>query len=310
MRYKQAKQWLSYVAVRMAVCLIQSVPLRCCQHLARLLAVLAVRVFRFRRQLIDENLKHAFPEMSSQQRTTIALGMWEHLVLMVCEIAHTARKIHRTNWRQHIQLRGEQQLVRLLLESQPLVLLTGHFGNFELAGYAAGLYGFSNHTIARPLDNPYLNRFIGGFRRVNGQYILPKQGSSLAVQQLLANNGTLGILGDQYAGRKGCWIDFLGRPASYHKAIALFSLTNQAPLAGCYARRLGEPLQFEIGLEDFYDPASTSGVRPDIPGITQWYNGVLESVVRRDPEQYWWVHRRWKGDPPVRRSTAPLARSA
>ncbi len=310
MRYQQAKHWLIYLLVRMAVCLIQALPLRWCHQFSKLLSLLAWRVFRFRRDLIDSNLKHAFPEMSADQRTTTALGMWTHLVLMVCEIAHTSRKIHRTNWRHHIRLSGDRQLVRLLLETRPLVLLTGHFGNFELAGYAAGLYGFSNHTIARPLDNPYLNRFIGGFRRVNGQYILPKQGSSSAIQRLLGSDGTLGILGDQYAGRKGCWIDFLGRPASYHKAIALFSLTNQAPLAGCYARRLGRPLQFEIGLEDFYDPGTPSRIPADIPGITEWYNGVLESVVRRDPEQYWWVHRRWKGDAPVNTETATLARSA
>jgi len=310
MGYQRAKDWLTYLTVRVLVCIIQSVPLRCCRHFSRVMATVAWSLVRFRRELIDENLKHAFPSMSKQQRAATAFGMWAHLVLMICEIAHTSRKIHRTNWRRHIQLSRGRELVTQLLESKPLVLLTGHFGNFELAGYATGLCGFSNHTMARPLDNPYLNSFIAGFRQLNGQYILSKQGSSDEVQRLLGADGTLAILGDQYAGRKGCWVDFLGRPASYHKAIALFSLTNNAPLAICFARRLGEPLQFELGLADFFDPSSPATVVPDIPGITQWYNAVLESLVRRDPEQYWWVHRRWKGDPPASAQHASLARSA
>lgn len=308
--YRQAKHWVTYLTVRVLVCVIQAVPLRCCHQFARFIAGLAWRLFRFRRQLIEDNLLHAFPTMTKQQRELIGLGMWTHLVLLVCEIAHTARKVHRTNWRQHISLSGERELVTMLLEARPLVLLSGHFGNFELAGYAAGLYGFANHTIARPLDNPYLNRFIGGFRRLNGQYMLPKQGSSLDIQQLLADNGTLAILGDQYAGPKGCWVDFLGRPASYHKSIGLFSLTNNAPLATCYARRLGEPLRFEIGLASVFDPTSPASVTPDLAGITQWYNDVLETVVRRDAEQYWWVHRRWKGTPPASTPPVTLARSA
>ncbi|MFP6601300.1 MAG: lysophospholipid acyltransferase family protein [Pirellulaceae bacterium] len=310
MGYERTKHWLTYLMVRVVVCIIQSVPLRFCREFSRVMATVAWRLVRFRRELIDENLKHAFPSMSQQQRNATAFGMWEHLVLMICEIAHTSRKIHRTNWRRHIHVSGDRKLVTQLLESRPLVLLTGHFGNFELAGYAAGLYGFSNHTIARPLDNPYLNDFIAGFRQLNGQYILPKQGSSAEVQRLLRENGTLALLGDQYAGRKGCWIDFLGRPASYHKAIALFSLTNNAPLATCYARRLGKPLQFEISVEDFFDPTSPADVVADIPGITRWYNGVLESVIRRHPAQYWWVHRRWKGDPPAPAQHPSLARSA
>ena len=310
MGYQQVRHWLTYLMVRILVCIIQATPLRCCEHFSRLMAVLAWRLFRFRRQLIEDNLKYAFPAMSKRDRTAIALGMWAHLTLLICEIAHTARKVHRTNWRQHIRLNREGDLVRLLLETRPLVLLSGHFGNFELAGYAAGLYGFTNHTIARPLDNPYLNKFIGGFRRLNGQYILPKQGSSADIQRLLAADGTLAILGDQYAGRKGCWVDFLGRPASYHKSIALFSLTTKSPLATCYARRLGQPLQFEIGLADVFDPTRPQDVMTDLPGITQWYNDVLESVVLRDPEQYWWIHRRWKGSPPAPAQHSSLARSA
>ena len=302
------KHWLTYVAVRFCVCVLQAVPLRYCDQVAGWMSSLVWRRLRLRRSVIEDNLRHSFPSMNAEERDAIGCGMWQHLFLLVCEIAHTARKIHRTNWRQHIRLSGERELVTRLLQARPLVLLSGHFGNFELAGYAAGLYGFTNHSIARPLDNPYLHRFMASFRNLNGQYVLPKQGSSGDIQQLLNRGETLAILGDQYAGAKGCWIDFLGRPASYHKSVALFSLASGAPLATCYARRLAKPLEFEIGLATCFDPATPGEVSADIPGITQWYNDALESIILRNPEQYWWVHRRWKGTPPA--TNRSLARSA
>ncbi|MEO2023172.1 MAG: lysophospholipid acyltransferase family protein [Pirellulaceae bacterium] len=298
MGYRQIKNWLTYLLVRMLICIIQSLPLRFCQRFSRFMAKLAWQGLRIRRQVIEENLRHAFPYLSQGQRDMIALDMWSHLCLMVCEIAHTARKIHRTNWRNHIRLKRARQLVGLLLSDRPTVLVSGHFGNFEVAGYAAGLYGFSNYTIARPLDNPYLDRFIGNFRRLNGQYILPKQGSASKIQKILGGRGTLVLLGDQYAGQKGCWVDFFGRPASCHKGIALFSLTNNAPLATCYSKRTSGPLTFELGLADIFDPATETETDPDIASVTQWYNEVLEAVVEETPGQYWWVHRRWKGHPP------------
>ena len=262
------------------------------------MASVAWKVLKVRREVIEENLRHAFPNLDPAQRAKIAFDMWAHLCLMICEIAQTARSIHRTNWRQHIQLRRDRELVRLLLEDRPTVLVSGHFGNFEIAGYVAGLYGFSNHTIARPLDNPYLDRFIGGFRRLNGQFILPKKGSAGDVQTLLDQGGTLVLLGDQFGGQKGCWINFFGRPASCHKAIALFSLTHDAPLATCYSRRLDAPLRFEVGMADYFDPLKVSSLKAEIEPITQWYNEILESIIRGHPSQYWWVHRRWKKTPP------------
>ena len=298
MHFQQAKNWLTYFAVRLAVCLIQSFPLRYCQWFSHLMAMIASRVLGIRRQVIDDNLAHAFPDLTPAERHKIARDMWVHLCLMVCEIAQTARRIHRTNWRQYIELDRDRELIMLLLQDRPAILVSGHFGNFELAGYIAGLYGFSNYTIARPLDNPYLDRFISSFRRLNGQFILPKQGSAADVQAILDRGDTLVLLGDQYGGPRGCWVDFLGRPASCHKAIALFALTNQAPLATCYARRLGSPLRFKIGPAHIYDPTADSSVPPEIHAVTQKYHETLESMVRSHPSQYWWVHRRWKGCPP------------
>src|SRR6185436_19397024 len=121
---------------------------------------------------------------------------------------------------------------------RPIVMVSGHFGNFEMGGYVAGLLGFPSHTVARTLDNPYLDRFIRRFREANGQFILPKNGSAGQIDSVLKSGGLLVALGDQHAGPKGCWVEFFGKPASYHKAISLFPLINGAPLLLVCARRL------------------------------------------------------------------------
>ena len=152
--------------------------------------------------------------------------MWEHLFLMIAEIAHFPRKVHDTNWRDYIHFKNEADDARIV-RNRPRVFVSGHYGNFELAGYTLGLFGFPTFTVARPLDNPYLDRFVNHFRALKGQYILPKRRQRQEAAALLEGRGTLGVLADQHAGPKGCWVNFFGRPASTHKAIAVFALTNE-----------------------------------------------------------------------------------
>jgi KDO2-lipid IV(A) lauroyltransferase len=253
-----------------------------------------------RRQVINENLKRAFPQLSDRARNDLARRMWEHLFLMVCEIAHAPRKIHDTNWRAYIRFRNYGPMMRLLWSERPKVFVAGHFGNFELAGYTMGMFGFPTYAVARPLDNKYVDRFVKRFRETKGQHILAKQGSADEIAELLAHNRTLSVLGDQHAGPKGVWVDFFGTPASTHKAIALFALTNNAPLAVGYGRRLGKPLHYEMGVEAIADPAETAAETRGLVELTQWFTTTLEKLILRAPEQYWWVHRRWKGVPPAR----------
>jgi KDO2-lipid IV(A) lauroyltransferase len=177
------------------------------------------------------------------------------------------------------------------------VLVSAHFGNFEIAGYMLGIFGMPTFTVARPLDNPYLDRFLNDFRGAKGQQILPKRGTSGDIAKLLECNGALLLLGDQSAGRKGCWVDFFNRSASVHKAIAVFSLGNDAPLVVTLSRRLDGPMQFEIGSEAVADPRAGQDETANVRELTEWFTGQLENTIREAPEQYWWLHRRWKAKP-------------
>jgi KDO2-lipid IV(A) lauroyltransferase len=291
------KQWLVYIALRILICILQALPMEACQTMGRAAARLAYDVLKIRRRLIDDNLAHAFPEHSSAQRQRLAREMWEHMFLMMCELAQVPRKFHDTNWRQHIEISTPEieLFIRQLLSSRPIVVVSGHLGNFEVGGITSGLLGFPTFSVARPLDNVYLHRFVTRFREATGQFLLPKKGSAKQLDAVLQSGGTMMLLGDQSAGPKGVWVEFFGRPASCHKAVALFSLVNRAPMLLAYSVRIG-PMRFRIGISAMFDPttdAQLAGVKP----LTQWYNDHLERAVRQYPGQYWWLHNRWKNKP-------------
>lgn len=295
-RWQRAGHWVVYFCVRVAVCIVQAIPIEASDSFARGLAFIAHDLLRIRRRLVDENLRYAFPEATERERHRIALGMWQHVILMACELTIVPRKIHDTNWRDYIDipLAEIQTLVAYLLSPRPTVLVSGHFGNFEVGGVISGLLGFPTFTVARPLDNPYVHRFVTRFREQTGQYMLAKRGTAVQIDAILQAGGTMVLLGDQSAGPKGCWIQFFGRPASCHKAVALFSLVNRAPMLLAYSRRT-RPLHFRIGVAAVFDPQcdEMAGVKP----LTQWYNDQLERVIRTAPDQYWWLHNRWKNKP-------------
>lgn len=293
--------WTVYVVVRTGICVLQALRIETCQQVARVLAWLMADVARVRRRVVDENLAQAFPDWSPERRRRVARQMWEHLFLLVAEVAHLPRKVHDSNWRDYIHMVDGDIVARLCLTDRPRMLVTAHFGNFELLGYVFGLLGFPSYAIARPLDNPYLDRFVTRFRGMTGQFMIPKKGGYDQILHVLATSGTLGFLADQHAGTKGCWVDFFGRPASTHKAIALLALEHQATVLVGAARRVGGPLHFEFRLDGHLD---TRENRPEVGGVrplTEWYTAQLERMIRRSPEQYWWLHRRWR-EPPVRKT--------
>ena len=306
MQRKRIVDYLVYVVVRILICMVQAMRLETGRSMAHWLAWLFNDILHLRAKVVDDNLMHAFPDLSAEERRCLARRMWEHLFLLVLEVAHIPRKIHETNWREFVQLNGVTPLVRLLLTERPAIVVTGHFGNFEMGGYALGVLGFPTYTVARTLDNPYIDRFLAQFRGRTGQHIIPKNGGYDQILNVLARGETMAFLADQYAGEKGCWVDFFGRPASAHKAIGLLALEHDAPIAVCYSRRLGRPMQFEMVTEAMADPRNTADDIGTIRALTQWYTSRLEDAIRSTPDQYWWLHRRWK-DPRKKRSAEKKA---
>lgn len=309
-----------YLAVRSVVAVVQVLPLDMGDHLCRGLAFLLTKPFPVRRSAIRTALNKVFPDLDDSRCVQLTLAMWHHLMLMVCEIAWAQRRLHRSNWRKHVTFRGNREMLEASFSARPAVMVSGHFGNFEIGSYTMGLMGLKTLAIARTLDNRFLHRWVESFRGAKGQLIVDKKGCAPIVDAHLRDGGTLSLLADQHAGDKGLWVDFCGVPASCHKALALFSLANEAPMLVVFTRRVGgRPMQFEntmlasadpgaSGLTSLPDPACES-----VESMTNWYNYQLERMIDLAPEQYWWLHRRWRTPPPrvaKRLAKKALARAA
>ncbi len=301
--------WAAYAVARLLIAIIQVMPLDMADSFCRLLATVLAVPGGIRRRVFDRNVELIFPEATAEQRQQMCRAMWHHLLLMVCEIAWAPRRLHLVNWPSVLQIRDNRVLLRHLLSDRPTVIVTGHFGNFEIGGYLVGLMGFPTVTIARRLDNAPLHRFVERFRGTHGQFMVDKEGCAPLIDRHLSQAGTLSLLADQHAGDKGCWADFMGAEASCHKALALFSLTSGAPMLVSATRRLGRPMFFESGCFAVADPLDDpTGDCNGVKNLTEWYNRQLGEVIAPAVEQYWWVHQRWRPKP-VRRKprTTPVA---
>lgn len=294
-----------YAVVRLAVCLVQALPPRAAMGLADMLARLAYRLDRRHRLAALDNLARAFPELTSEEtRCRLVAAVYRHFCRLVIEIALLPRKLHANNWRRRLRLRGGRTIVARLLSGRPLLIVTAHFGNWELAGYALGLLGFPAHAVARPLDNAHLDGFLRRFRERTGQSVLAKKGDFDRMREILSGGGVMATLADQDAGQRGLFVEFFGRPASTHKAVALLALEHRVPIVVAGTPRLAGKNGYEVIVEDEILPEDYEG-RPDaVREITQRFTSGLERLVRRAPEQYFWLHRRWKHEPPRARRRA------
>jgi KDO2-lipid IV(A) lauroyltransferase len=297
--------YLVYLAVRLFVCLIQALSFRGACHLARLLAWVLYHVDGRHRRVADENLRLAFPgTYTDAERDKMVRRVYRHFCTMLMEIIHLPRCLHTQNWKEFLEVTDGRVLVEALLSGRPLLIVTGHFGNWEVAGYAMALFGFKTHAIARPLDNLYLDNYLRSFRERTGQRILAKHGDFARMQDVLDSAGVLATLADQDAGQRGLFVNFFGRPASTHKAVALLALEHRVPLAVAGVPRVQG--KYRILIADVIYPEEYDNNPNALQEITQRFTTGLESLIRQYPEQYFWLHRRWKSQR-VRTAKRPAA---
>jgi Kdo2-lipid IVA lauroyltransferase/acyltransferase len=294
-----------YLTIRLFVCIIQTLSFATALAFARGLAWFAFQINRRHRHVALDNLEKAFPDRYTlEEREELVRDVYRHFCSVLIEIVHMPRRLNVFNWKKHLELPDGQRIVECLLSGRPLLVVTGHFGNWEMAGYCLGLLGFPTHAIARPLDNPFLDDFVRRFREATGQKILAKHGDFAKIQGVLDKGGVLATLGDQDAGQRGLFVDFFGRPASTHKAVALLALEHQVPMVVTGTARMDGV--YHVMVADIIFPEEYEGRPNAVKELTQRFSTALEGLVRRHPEQYFWLHRRWKHRP-ARRKTAAVA---
>ena len=286
---------LVYLIIRLVICLVQAFSLESCHTAAIILSIIFNDLLRVRRRLLLENLQKAFPNLSLKERCRLGRKMWLHLFLMAVEVAHAPRQINAFNWYKMVRINRSERMLKAIHQDRPLILVTAHFGNFEMGGYLLGLLGCPTFAVARSLDNPFLNNYIQNFREMTGQFLISKNEGYEEILEILRNKGTIAFLADQAAGPKGVWIDFFGHKASAYKAMALLSMQYDAPILICYATRMkNHPMHFNMRELGLFDPRDSNNRISGVRDITQWFTNVLENAIREDPDQYWWIHNRWK----------------
>lgn len=324
---------LEFFVFRCVACLLQSLTARQSAQLADRLASLIMRLPRrwTRYDIARENIEQAFGTtatddarrclaangVDSESRISypapriphpdvIIRGMWVHLFRVIAEVVQLPRKLSLTKCREVIVFRRRKVVMEALCSGRPVIVLGGHFGNWEVSVSQFGLFGFRMGVVGRELDNPHLHDWFAKAREATGHRLYLKKGASDDMVALLEAGGNLALACDQDAGPKGLFVDFFGRPASTFKSIALMAMQYDAILVVGYGMRLPDDFEnsrwsrFEIGCEEVIDPR-TIDARDPLREITQRYTSALERIVRRAPEQYFWVHRRWKTPPELRK---------
>ncbi len=298
-----------YLAVRLVVCLVQALPPAIALKIGEFLGWLAYRVDKRHRTVAAENIRQAFPELAhdSGRVDRLVRATYRHILLVVVEMMLIPRKMHTASWRRYADMYRGTGIIGPTFAPRPCLIVTGHFGNWEIAGRLIGLFGLKTFAIARVLDNPHLERFVKRFRQGTGQTVIAKKDDFDRLTEVLGKNAKVATLADQDAGTRGVFVNFFGRPASTHKAVALMAMEFDAVLAVIGVPRLAEPMSYAVVCEDVIDPRDYAS-RPDaVKAITERYTAALERMIRRHPEQYFWLHRRWKSQPAVRKTRAQAA---
>jgi KDO2-lipid IV(A) lauroyltransferase len=244
------------------------------------------------------NLERSFPAMTDDQRHRLARQSVQHMFMLAVEVLHTTRLVRIDTWRKYVDIDNFQQTLSLLMNNEKgLIMLTGHYGNWEILGYVMATLGFESTAVARPLDNKYVSDWLLGVRERQGQKIVGKKGATTEITTLLAGGGVVGFVADQNAGSKGVFVDFFGRKASTYKSIGLLAMQYEVPVIVGYARRLNDRFHFRLATQDIIFPADWKDQPDPLHYITQRYTKAIEDFVRADPSQYLWLHRRWRSRP-------------
>ena len=316
---RRCRHLAEYLLFRILVCIMQILSPRQAAALARGLAhALFYWVPRklTRYEVARQNIRTSFGDRySDEQIDEMIHGMWVHLFRMIAEVIQLPRKVHRSNIFDVFEFHNRHLVVQSMCSGRPVILLSGHYGNWEMAVSAFGLFGMPMGVVARELDNPYLNRWFRRFRQITGHRMLAKQGDYDKIVQMAESRGHLAMLGDQDAGPRGVFVPFFGKPASTFKSIALLAIQFRALICVGYARRLPDDfenrswMRFELGCEEVIDPLTIDSVN-EVQEITRRYTAALERAIARAPEQYFWVHRRWKSEPKIRKKKQAASKAA
>ena len=295
---RRASEHFIYWAVRGFSELIGSLPLPLSMFLGRAVGWGVWFVDRRHRIVADENLRAAYGDsLSAEERGRIIRGVYRNLGFILIEMIKTPRVIHRHSWRRRIRVEGEENARAAAALGRGVIFVSGHIGNWELLGLGITLLGYPLHTLARPLDNALLDSYLLRARTRFGQRIVSPGDSFRSFLKILRDGGFIGVLADQNQLEKGVFVDFFGRKAATLRTVAALHRRTGAPIVTGYVRREHGSLRHRIRVDPAIICDRTPDAEGDIRRITQAFTSRVETYVRETPDQWLWLHRRWKTQP-------------
>jgi KDO2-lipid IV(A) lauroyltransferase len=250
------------------------------------------------RGVADCNLEMALPDRDGSARGRIIRGVYTSLARLLVECAHFP-SLNSGNLDQLVIFDGLERYEAALAKGRGVLFLTAHIGAWELGAFAHGLRGYPLHVVYRALDNPLLNRLVNRYRTLGGNRLIEKRESARSILGALARNETVGILADQNTLiEDGVFVDFFGIPASTTAGIARIALHSRAAVVPAFCVWDAGAERYRILYEQALEFSVTGDTDKDVQAATQEMALVVERVVRAYPDQWLWIHRRWKTRPP------------
>jgi len=300
---KKKRLWSGYLEYLAVLCLVRFVSLlsyRLASDMGGRLGRIAYFGDARHRHVTLKNLQRAFPDKDIRSITLIAKKAFENLGRSAGEFIYIATRRPKgllPTLYEWVTIEGRTNLDKAAERGKGVIYLTAHFGNWELLGLSLGANGYPLNIIVRPLDNQRIDNLLTSFRGLTGGRVIPKKGALKKVLKRLRNGEGLGILIDQNTSRdEGVFVDFFGTPAATNKGLALMSMKTDTPVLPIFLIREGKYRHRLVYGQEI--PIHKSGdAERDVVLNTGNFTRVVESYIRRYPEQWFWMHQRWKTRP-------------
>ncbi len=290
--------YMVYHAVRVFASAVAALPTPVGHLFGRMVGLLVRLVDRRHRLVAQENLDRAYGgALSVAERESIIRGVYRNLGLILVEMIYSPRLLGRGRWKERFIIEGEEHARTAMAHGRGVIFVSGHIGNWEMLGAAASLLGYPLHTMYRPLDNPFLDRYVRRHRTRFGQRLIPQTGSVAPLVRCLRGGGFLGLLVDQNQSAGGIFVEFFGRQAATMRIAAALQRRTGAPIVTGYSRRTGL-LRYRVHIDAPIWCNRTDDAEGDMRRVTQEFTRRLETYVRDVPGQWLWLHRRWRTRPP------------
>jgi len=283
---------LEFAAVRLVATVVSLLPMRLVRRCGAALGRLAYALDAAHRRIALENLAAAFPSRPARERRMLARAMFAHFGSLLLELlkfgTYTPDQMHAA-----IDVEGEERARQAYQQQRGVLFFTGHFGYWEIQAIVEPLHGHPISVLARPLDNARLNEMLERIRTRTGNSVIYRQGAVRKILRELAANHGVALLIDQHLHTPDAiYVDFFRRPAATTSALAALALRTGAPVIPVFALPLPRG-RYRLVYEHPVEPPHAD--TPDaVREFTQRCTDVLEMYVRRHPELWLWMHRRWR----------------